>query len=191
MTETLQKAEELLAGPRRPRAESAEGSFNALHKRVISFNIGDFKADPRPLQNGKRLYKHPRTANFDGGHELISPLDNALSDLLNSMNIAVAKPLKVLYWESHKASITDMESVFAMRVRGVASHDHGRGVQDLLESRSHGCAEAVHHYDLARTYRSRVCEKWGDERVNWAQNTRKFEQKPDRSLQRTLSRLLV
>lgn len=99
------------------------------------------------------------------------------------MNVAIAKPVKVPDWKSHKASALDTELRFATRFHGVASHDDEIRIRDLLKSRSHGRAEAEQNDTASRTIRSGVCEIWGDEKAKSAHHIRKFDQRLERSPQ--------
>lgn len=84
--------------------------------------------------------------SYGGPHkvrELIQRRENAPSAPPDAMSTAVAKPVKVQDWESQKASTLDIEFVFASRVRGVASHDDGRGIHELLKSHSRRRTEAA------------------------------------------------
>lgn len=76
---------------------------------------------------------------------LNSRRDIALNASLDAMSIAVAKPVKVQNWGSHNASTVDKEPLYATQGLGIARHDDGRDIKDLLKSRSHGRAEAVHN----------------------------------------------
>lgn len=61
-----------------------------------------------------------------------------------------------------------MEPFSAPLVRIILLHDGRKSIQELVDSRSHGSAEAVHNNAPFKTHRSRVREKRGYERAERA-----------------------
>lgn len=130
--------------PRRVCFERVARAINASYKTSVCLIIAEFEASQRLSLNSEQLYQLLRTARFHGCRKPTPRPYNALNAPSDAMSTGVAKSVKEPDLESHRTSTFATESLFATLVRGLASHDDGRGIQHLLESRSHGCAEAVH-----------------------------------------------
>lgn len=112
--------------------------------------------------HGRRKNTTVPAALYCGSHEgrkLILHLANSLNVSTDATSIAIAKAVKFQDRESRKVSTPDSDSLLATRVHGVESHGIGRGIRDLLESRSHGRAKAVHSFAVSRTDQLSVCAK--------------------------------
>lgn len=93
--------------------------------------------------------------------------------------------------ESHYFFSTSLKSPFATRVRRVASHVDRKDMPALLGSHSHGSAEAVHSYAAPRTHLVSLWENMGDEKAERAQHIWSFDWRLQKSVQLTLSTLVV
>lgn len=122
---------------------------------------------------------------------MIARFDIALNALSVAKSNAVATPIKIQDWGSHKASNLGIEPNLVPGVRGVASHDHGRGIHELLKSRSHGRAEAVCSSAAFRTHWFNFCKRKEYEGAQRAQRNWRCDRILEHSLQCALFMLLV
>lgn len=166
----MHEAERIVAAPGGARFESVERAFVAIYREVLSFVTDDLEASLWPPQQDKWLYQLFCSADTHGGRQLIPRPSKVLNAPLDAMSVAFAKPFKVRNWRSHKVSAPDMEPLFTMQLRGVASDDEERNIHDLPDLRSHGRVEAVYNNATFRTHRSSVCEKRGRSEVHWGAN---------------------